>query len=102
MLIAFNLPRKEMGISVAEASKIYRELYGYNSHSFYGKYNRKIGGLLDELGGVLKLSRSQVLLVRKEEGERVVDFLRQRRANVFNWVVDLTVEEDKGLEPRKG
>jgi hypothetical protein len=31
-----------------------------------------------------------------------VDFLRQRRANVFNWVVDLTVEEDKGLEPRKG
>lgn len=101
MIIAFNLPRKERGISVAEATRIHRELYGYNSHSHYGKYNRRVDGLLDDVGGVLKLSRSQVLLVTKEGGQQVIDFLKERKADVFAWEVELPPEDAEELETKK-
>lgn len=79
-LIGFRLPRKKLGMSTAEANRVYRKLYGYDNFSFYSRYRSRVPGLLDELKGI-KLPRSAIL-IRGETAREVIEFLEENGAEV--------------------
>ena len=60
-LLRFKLDRKSIGLSMAEANKFYRRLYGYQSCSHYGRYHHQVKGLLDELNGK-KIANSAIMI----------------------------------------
>ena len=81
-LITFELPRKEKGIGMDKATKLYRKLYGYNNSSYYGKYHTRVDGLLDKLNGI-KIARS-VIMVKNENVEEVCKLLNEYQAEIIH------------------
>jgi len=94
-LIVFTLERSEKGMSPASYSKFYRQLYGYNNSSHYGKYHSRIPGFLDQFK-YIKYANG-VILVEKKRSNQVVEYLRKNEANVYRWDVELTMEEEENL-----
>ncbi|MCL5439953.1 MAG: hypothetical protein M1595_03500 [Candidatus Thermoplasmatota archaeon] len=95
-LILFTLPLKRMRIPRKKAVKIYRELYGYNNSSEYGKYHTRVPGMLDRKG-YIRYTKGVVLLRKGDEVE-IIDFLRKNKAEVRQWKVILSEEEKMALE----
>ena len=95
-LIVFTIPRSKNGVSPASYSKFYRKLYGYNNSSHYGRYHKRIPGFLDNFRYV-KYANG-VIVTRTDASEAIVEFLKNNRAEVHHWDVEITGLEKKELE----
>ncbi len=95
-LIVFTLERSGKGISPASYSRFYRKLYGYNNSSHYGKYHSRIPGFLDRIT-YIKYANG-VILVKRENSSMVVEYLKENKAKVFQWEVQLSRKEEIDLQ----
>ena len=94
VLIAFTLSYE--GRTRGEISKFYRELYGYQSYSHYGRYRSRKSGFLD---GIRNIRYDKgIFMIRTEDTERVVSYLEEKGAKVSKWEVIPGLEEKKQLE----
>ncbi len=94
-LIVFTFERSEKGISPGSYSRLYRKIYGYNNSSYYGKYHSRIPGFLDGIR-YIKYANG-VILVRKEDSSMIVEYLKENKARVFQWEVQLSRKEELDL-----
>ena len=84
------------GILWGEVSKFYRDLYGYQSYSHYGRYRSRKPGFLD---GIRNIRYDKgILMIRMEDMGRVVSYLEEKGAKVSKWEVIPRSEEKKQLE----
>lgn len=95
-LIIFHLHRKDKKIEMSNACKLYRELYGYNNYSFYGKYRSRIDGLIDKINGI-RIVRS-VVIVRNEDAKSVMDLLLKYQAEIITKKVILDQNDIRQLQ----
>ena len=94
ILIAFTLSYE--GRSRGEISRFYRELYGYRSHSHFGRYISRKAGFLD---GIKNIRYTKgMFMIRKEDQGRVVAYLKSRGATISKWEVLPGTEEQKQLK----
>ncbi len=91
ILIAWTLPDTDKTTSSAFA----RVLYGQKTSSHNGKYVHWRKGFLDDIPYV-KLIRGS-FIVRKEDSERVVEFLLNNGVRVFLREVTLTKSDERVL-----
>ncbi len=83
------------GVRKAEASRFYRELYGYNSPSNYGRYHYKRKGVLDRIPSV-RYERG-IFLVRGTDVATITEFLKKNRVKYRMWEVTPDKRETKLL-----
>jgi hypothetical protein len=76
-ILVFRLPP---GTPNRELGKFVKKLYGQETSSWSGKYSYRRPGLLDGLAH-RRLLRG-VLIVRERDAERVLEFLREWKAQV--------------------
>jgi hypothetical protein len=91
-LIVFRLLGR---VGYARTMRFCREFYGYTDYSNRGRYRYLRSGFLNKIPHV-RIMRN-VLLVRREDGPRVVDFLKRHRAEVHEWSVKLRPQDEVGL-----
>jgi hypothetical protein len=84
------------GVRKAEASRFYRELYGHNSPSNYGRYHYKRRGLLDSIPSV-RYERG-IFLVRAVDAGTITEFLKKSRVKYRMWRVTADKRETKLLD----
>ncbi len=94
VLISFTLRYENR--SRGEISKFYRDLYGYESYSHYGRYRSRKSGYLDRIVNI-RYSKG-VFMIREEDKRKVVSYLKRRGAIVVLWKVIPSREEKKLLE----
>ena len=94
ILISFTMEYK--GRSRAEISKFYRDLYGYVSYSYYGRYVSRKEGFLDRMKHI-RYSKG-LFMIRREDESKVLTFLKKKGARVWKWEVVPKGEELKNLE----
>jgi len=82
--------------TVAERTKFRKRFWGYTDFSNKSQYKYHRKGLLSDIPHI-KLIRS-VIIVRNEDCDRVVDFLKKHNATVFVKSVILTSEDKKKLQ----
>ena len=93
VLIAFTLSYEGKTRAV---SKFYRELYGYQSYSYYGRYRAMKPCFLD---GIRNIRYDKgIYMIRMEDTGRVVSYLEGKGAKVSKWEVIPGLEEKKQLE----
>ena len=90
-IVLFHLPRAGKKISMREACKFYRALYGYNNSSCYGRYHTRVDGLVDKIRGI-RIFKS-ALIVKNEDVGVVTDLLSKYQAEVITKKVIVTKEE---------
>ncbi|MCL4332767.1 MAG: hypothetical protein M1148_02500 [Candidatus Thermoplasmatota archaeon] len=93
VLISFTMEYK--GRSRAEISKFYRDLYGYESFSHYGRYRSRKEGFLDSVKNI-RYSKG-LFMVRKEDEKKVLYYLRKKGAKTSKWIVVPGKKEIKRL-----
>lgn len=76
-------------------------LFGYKDHSQKGKYLYERKGLLDEIPHILINPIRSVVIVKKENAEKIVDFLKEFDAEVYTKEIKLEKEDLKKLEKNK-
>ena len=74
ILMAFSLSYE--GRTRGEISKFYRDLYGYESYSHYGRYRSRKTGFLDDVMNIRY--EKGMIMIRKEDQRRVITYLRRR------------------------
>ena len=74
ILVAFSLSYE--GRTRGEISKFYRDLYGYESYSHYGRYRSRKTGFLDDVMNIRY--EKGMIMIRKEDQRRVITYLRRR------------------------
>lgn len=72
-------------------------LYGYKDHSQKGKYLYERKGLLDEIPHILINPIRSVIIVKKENAEKILDFLKEFNAEVYTKEIKLEKEDLKKL-----
>ncbi|MEM3829647.1 MAG: hypothetical protein QXP36_10600 [Conexivisphaerales archaeon] len=83
VLISFTMEYR--GRSRADISRFYREIYGYTSHSYYGRYISRKEGFLD---GIKHVRYSKGLfMIRREDERKVLTFRKRKGAKVSGWEV---------------
>lgn len=95
-LIAFRMPK---GSTNAAYGRLVKRLYGQETSSHGGRYRYRREGLLDRVRNVHPIRG--VLIVRKEDGERVIGLLEELGAECHARTVVLTVEDRKELGRRR-
>lgn len=93
ILISFTVVYK--GRSGAEISKFYRDLYGYVSYSYYGRYVSRKEGFLDRMK-YIRYSMG-LFMIRKDDDKKVLTFLKRKDARVLEWEVVPKREETERL-----
>ncbi len=93
-LISFTLAYE--GRSRGEISKFYRDLYGYESFSHYGRYRSRKTGFLDSVRNI-RYSKG-MFMIRKEDERKVLSYLRRKGAKISRWDVIPDKDEIKLLE----
>lgn len=88
-LICYSLEKSQF--TQVERNRFRKELLGYNDFSNKGKYKYYRSGLLDEIPHN-KLIRS-VLVIKKEDHDKIVSFLDKYNARYFVREVKLTKED---------
>lgn len=96
ILIAYSLPP---GTDKTRSSALSKKLYGQRTSSHEGRYTYWRKGLLDDVPYV-KLIRG-VIIVRKEDSKKVIQFLRGHNANVHIREVILAPEDESALSTRE-
>lgn len=94
ILISFTMEYR--GRSRAEISKFYRELYGYESYSYYGRYRSRKTGFLDTVKNI-RYSKG-LFMIRKDDKRRVLRFLKEKGAKISQWEVIPKGNEIRVLE----
>jgi len=79
----------------AEIMRLCRRFYGYTDYSNRGRYRYRRPGFLSRIPHVRVIRN--VVLVREEDGPRVVEFLKQHRAEVHEWTVELRPQDARAL-----
>ncbi len=98
IIIAFrNRPKTP----AKEIKRFCNRLFGYKDHSQKGKYLYERKGLLDEIPHILINPIRSVVIVKKENAEKIVDFLKEFDAEVYTKEIKLEKEELKKLEKNK-
>jgi hypothetical protein len=82
--------------TVAERTKFRKRFLGYTDFSNKSQYKYHRKGLLSEIPHI-KIIRS-VVIVRNEDCNRIVDFLKKYNATIFVKSVILTLEDRKKLQ----
>lgn len=95
MLIAWTLPNTDKTTSSALA----KMLYGQKTSSYGGQYTYWRKGFLDDIPYV-KLIRG-AFIVRREDSERVTEFLLHHGVHVFLREVTLTKADERVLKKDK-
>jgi hypothetical protein len=73
-------------------------LYGYKDHSQKGKYLYERKGLLGEIPHILINPIRSVIIVKKENAEKILDFLKEFGAEVYTKEIKLEKEDLKNLK----
>lgn len=98
IIIAFrNRPKTP----VREIKRFCNRLYGYKDHSQNGKYLYDRKGLLDEFPHILINPIRSVIIVKKENAKKILDFLKEFDAEVYTKEIQLEKDELKKLEENK-
>lgn len=98
MIIAFrNRPKTP----AKDIKRFCNRLFGYKDHSQKGKYLYERKGLLDEIPHILINPIRSVVIVKKENTEKILDFLKEFDAEVYTKEIKLEKEELKKLEKNK-
>jgi hypothetical protein len=92
-LIAFTVPT---GKDRVRASRFAKMFYGQETSSHEGRYRYWRCGLLDDIP-YNKLIRG-VVIVREEDADRTIGFLREHSAQVHVRVVELDAEDRRAME----
>ena len=74
------------GLSKTEASKISKELKGYNDKSNKGKYNYNREGLIRKNNGFI-VSKSTFII--PEKNSDFIEKLRKKGLNIKKWKIDI-------------
>jgi len=82
-LISFKLEYK--GRSRAEITKFFREFYGYQSYSHYGRYRSKKSGYLDNIRNIRY--EKGIIVIRNEDKKKIISYLRGKGAKVIVWKI---------------
>lgn len=98
IIIAF---RNKPKTPAKEIKRFCNRLFGYKDHSQKGKYLYERKGLLDEIPHILINPIRSVVIVKKENAEQIVDFLKEFDAEVYTKEIKLEKEELKKLEKNK-
>ena len=93
-LVSFTIEYR--GRSRAEISKFFRDFYGYESFSHYGRYRSRKKGFLDNVK-FIRYSKG-IFMIKKEDEKTVLEYLRSRGAKVSNWDVIPKDDEMKLLQ----
>ena len=91
ILLAFRLRKSDPNL----ASMFVKKLYGQPTSSHGGKYRYRRKGLLDDIPH-RKLIRG-VIVVREEDAQKVVSFLKDFDTEFHRRVVELTLQDIKEL-----
>ena len=75
-LIRISIDRKKHDLTAAQVTKAYRKLYGYHSHSYYGKYHNWVTGFVDEING--KRVASNAIMIPAENIEEFTDYSKEK------------------------
>ena len=98
VIIAFrNKPKTES----KDMKRFCNCLFGYKDHSQKGKYVYERKGLLDEIPNILINPIRSIIIVKKEDAEKVLDFLKEFDAETFVKDIKLQKEELEKLEKHK-
>jgi len=98
VIIAFrNKPKTES----KDMKRFCNRLYGYKDHSQKGKYVYERKGLLDEIPNILINPIRSLIIVKKNDAEKVLEFLKEFDAEVFFKEIKLQKEDLEKLENRK-
>jgi len=92
-LICYTLGSKPTAV---ERNRFRKEFWGYRDFSNKGRYTYERDGLISDVPHV-KLIRS-VIIVRNEDCDRIVEFLRKNNATVFMKKVILSKEDQDKLK----
>lgn len=79
----------------AEIMRFCKRFYGYTDYSNRGRYRYHRPGFLSGIPH-MRVMRN-VVLVRERDGASVVDFLKQHKAEVHQWTVELRPQDVKAL-----
>ena len=91
-IILFRMPPKTPTRLVNQFCK---KFYGQDTSSHHGKYRYHRNGLLDDIPHQ-RLIR-QVIIVRTEDSDKVVRFLKENKAKIYVRVVILTKDDINSL-----
>ena len=91
-IMVFSLKKS---LNNSQRARFFRDLYGYDDYSQYGKYFYSRGSILGRDTKYYGPQRA-VLIVRKEYKEEVLSFL-QKKAKVYIWKIVLTDKDIKEL-----
>lgn len=91
-VIVFRLFKR---VGHVKVNQFCRMFYGYLDRSNRGRYTYRRPGFLDEIPHV-RVIRG-VVIVRVEDAEKVLDFLKRFGAEVNEWTVMLRREDEKVL-----
>ncbi len=92
-LISFTLPTK--GKAKGERDRFYRELYGYDNCSYYGRYRSRVKGFLDRVPNIRY--PKGMFMVSKQDTREVVRYLKGKGAQVTVWEVIPRQKESAAL-----
>lgn len=76
-----------------DADLFCKRFYGYTDKSNYGKYKYKRSGFIEKIPHI-KLIRG-VIIVRNEDANKVIRFLKQYTPEIFVKTINLTSQEAK-------
>src|SRR5659263_746261 len=98
VIIAFrNKPKTES----KDMKRFCNRVYGYKDHSQKGKYVYERKGLLDEIPNILINPIRSLIIVKKNDAEKVLEFLKEFDTEVFFKEIKLQKEDLEKLENHK-
>ncbi len=98
IIIAFkNKPKTP----AKEIKRFCNRLYGYKDHSQKSKYLYERKGLLDDIPHILINPIRSIIIVKKENAEKILDFLKEFDTEVYTKEIKLEKEDIKKLEKSK-
>lgn len=98
VIIAFrNKPKTEP----KDMKRFCNRFYGYKDHSQKGKYIYERKGILDEIPNILINPIRSVIIVKKKDAEKIIEFLKEFDAEIFFKEIKLQKEEVEKLENNK-
>jgi hypothetical protein len=89
VIIVFKNPKAEP----KKLCKFCREFYGYKDHSQKGKYTYQRKGLLNEMPHIKINHVRTVIVVKEEDSETVINFLKKYDATVYARKIELSSED---------
>lgn len=98
VIIAFrNKPKS----ASKDLKRFCNRLFGYKDHSQNGKYIYERKGLLDEIPNILINPIRSIIIVKKDNAEKVLDFLKEFDTEIFVKEIKLQKEDLEKLKKQE-